>query len=173
MQQRLDVINKEIERIAPIKALADKTKLPAGVFVAGPILVLVIAVVLGIGASFFTTLIGVAYPTFKSIIALESPSTDDDKQWLTYWSIFGFLVVVDEFGAFSLSYIPYYYFIKVCFLIWLFNPATQGATVLYSNVVQPVMKKYGKQIEEFIALVSEVTDLSKLKQSPKEESKTE
>ena len=77
-------------------------------------LVLVLAVAFGIGASFFTRLIGVAYPTFKSVLALASPSDDDDKQWLTYWSIFGLFSVMDEFGGFILSYVPYYFFIKVC-----------------------------------------------------------
>ena len=118
-----------------------------------PLLVLIIAVALGIGASFFTRVIGVAYPTIKSIIALESPSADDDKQWLTYWCIFGFFTVLDEFGAFILSYIPYYYFIKICIFIWLFNPLTQGAAFVYTKAVKPVMVKYEKQLKEFAQLV--------------------
>ena len=101
-----------------------------------------------------------AYPTFKSIIALESPSVDDDKQWLTYWCIFGIFSVLDEFGAFILSYIPYYYFIKVCLLIWLFNPLTQGATVIYSKAVKPVMVKYDKQIKELSGLLCSLVSSS-------------
>ena len=133
---------------------------PAGALVAAPILLLIVFVAFGIGASFFTRLIGVAYPTFKSIIALESPSVDDDKQWLTYWCIFGIFSVLDEFGAFILSYIPYYYFIKVCLLIWLFNPLTQGATVIYSKAVKPVMVKYDKQIKELSGLLCSLVSSS-------------
>ncbi|TNV75335.1 hypothetical protein FGO68_gene13928 [Halteria grandinella] len=156
VQQRLDLINKEIERIAPVKNLAKQLGVPAAALVFGPIAFLVLLVAFGVGASFFTTLIGIAYPTFKSIIALESPSADDDKQWLTYWSIFGFLVVIDDFAGFILSYIPYYYFIKVCVLIWLFNPATQGATTIYNNAVKPLLTKFAPHIKEISEVFSQI-----------------
>ena len=32
-----------------------------------------------------SNLIGWGLPAYLSIHALESPSTNDDKQWLTYW----------------------------------------------------------------------------------------
>ena len=141
-QQKIDVINKEVEKIKVVKSLADKTGLPAALFVFAPLLIFVIAVAAGIGASFFTRLIGVLYPTLKSIQALESPSKNDDKQWLTYWSIYGLLVVLDECAGCILEHLPYYYFIKMCLLIWLLNPATQGATFVYDKAIQPLLKRY-------------------------------
>ena len=102
MKQKFEDINIELEKFTPIKNLVEMTHVPAVVFVAIPLLIFVSAIVLDIGASFFTRLIGVGYPTFKSIIALESPSTDDDKQWLTYWCVYGLLAVLDEYSAFIL-----------------------------------------------------------------------
>ena len=102
MKQKFEDINIELEKFTPIKNLVEKTNVPAIVFVAVPLLIFVSAIALDIGASFFTRLIGVGYPTFKSIIALESPSTDDDKQWLTYWCVYGLLAVLDEYSAFIL-----------------------------------------------------------------------
>lgn len=32
-----------------------------------------------------SNLIGWALPAFLSVRAIESPGTNDDKQWLTYW----------------------------------------------------------------------------------------
>ena len=154
VQQRIDKFNRELEAIPAIKRLAAQAGVPAPAVVGLPVVVLVFFIAFGIGASFLTRLIGIAYPTFKSVLALATPGGEDDKQWLTYWAIFGFFSVLDEFGACILSYIPYYYFIKVCFLIWLFNPLSQGAVLVYNNAVKPFMTKYSKQVTEFVELLS-------------------
>ena len=36
-------------------------------------------------ASPVSNLIGWALPAYLSVQAIESPGTNDDKQWLTYW----------------------------------------------------------------------------------------
>lgn len=38
-------------------------------------------------AGFLTTALGWGLPAYLSIQALESPSTGDDVQWLTYWTV--------------------------------------------------------------------------------------
>ena len=82
------------------------------------------------------------YPLIRSVIALETEDKNDDKQWLTYWSIYGIMTLIDEFTSVLLTRIPYYFFIKVCFLIWLFNPMTMGAKLIFEKVVAPLMVKY-------------------------------
>ena len=66
----------------------------------------IVCVMLGIGATYITVAIGVAYPCFMSFIALESDGGEDDKQWLTYWVVFGLLNIVDHFAGFILAFIP-------------------------------------------------------------------
>ena len=105
-------------------------------------------IVFGIGQSILTNLIGVAYPVFMSFHALESDGANDDKQWLTYWVIFGLFSILDQFAGFILSMIPFYYVLKVATLIWLFHPATQGATYVYFNYVRPYWEQYSGQLQE-------------------------
>jgi receptor expression-enhancing protein 5/6 len=38
-------------------------------------------------------LIGFVFPMYASIKAIESPGTDDDTMWLTYWLVFAIFKV--------------------------------------------------------------------------------
>ena len=92
--------------------------------------------------------VGVVYPAFKSFEALEShDQTGDDKEWLTYWVCFaGFLVFDQIAGRILLKRIvPFYFFIKMSFLIYLFHPRTKGAKHMYQLVMLPLLK--GNQAE--------------------------
>ena len=108
-------------------------------------------VVFGIGSSILTTLIGVAYPAFMSFVALESDGEDDDKQWLTYWVVFGVFSILDQFAGIILALIPFYYVLKVALLIWMFHPASHGAITLYNNFILPLFKQYEKDIDKLDA----------------------
>ena len=110
----------------------------------------VLLVMLGVGQSIITTLIGVVYPAFASFIALETEEKEDDKQWLTYWVCFGFFQIIDCFGGIILQFIPFYFFLKVAFMVWLFHPKSMGAMWLYNNYMQAYVKKYRSQIEKGI-----------------------
>jgi len=81
-----------------------------------------------------------------SFVALESDGDGDDKQWLTYWVVYGAFSVVDQFAGFILSFIPFYYFLKVGFLVWCMHPSTNGATVVYDTYILPYYQEYEGQI---------------------------
>jgi len=106
-------------------------------------------VMFGVGSSYITNLLGVAYPAFMSFLALETDGLDDDKQWLTYWVCFGAFNIVDQFAGVILRFIPFYYFLKLGFLVYLFHPSTLGATTVYNTVILPRVQKYESQLNEF------------------------
>jgi receptor expression-enhancing protein 5/6 len=54
--------------------------------------------------------------------AIETPSTTDDRQWLTYWSIFGVVKMVEYFLNVLLYWVPYWFLIKTSFFLWLALP---------------------------------------------------
>jgi receptor expression-enhancing protein 5/6 len=83
-----------------------------------------------------------------SFLALESDDDEDDKQWLTYWVVFGLFSIVDQFAGFILHWIPFYYFLKMGFLIWCFHPATQGATIVYNHYIREASKPLTDAMDE-------------------------
>ena len=108
----------------------------------------VLFVMLGIGQSYITNVLGVAYPAFMSFVALESQGTEDDKQWLTYWVCFGAFNIVDQFAGIILQFIPFYYFLKLGFLVYLFHPSTMGATTVYEKYILPNVQKYEGRVKQ-------------------------
>ena len=123
----------------------------------------IVLVMLGIGNTYITCLLGVAYPCFMSFLALESEGADDDKQWLTYWVVFGLFNIVDQFAGFILTFIPFYFFLKLIFLVWLFHPISCGATTIYNTYILPNMKQYEKHIKSAEKAVSDAANAAKSK----------
>ena len=60
-----------------------------------------------------------AYGLWCSLLAIESPGGDDDRQWLTFWLIALLLTFTEGFYDLLLSRLPIYYELKLSFLIWL------------------------------------------------------
>merc|ERR1719443_2875358 len=108
----------------------------------------VLLVMLGIGQTYIVNMIGVAYPAFMSFLALESEGLDDDKMWLTYWVCFGCFNIIDQFAGIILQIIPFYYFLKLGFLVYLFHPQTEGALTVYRSVIRPKIQQYQAEIDK-------------------------
>ena len=118
-------MNKYAERIPPLVELSNKTKVEPGYFLGGGILLSALIILFTMGGTILSAVITVVYPGFKSIKALETKDTDDDdKVWLTYWCVFGISTLVDEFAFFLLAFIPFYFYIKLAFFVWLMAPQT-------------------------------------------------
>jgi receptor expression-enhancing protein 5/6 len=106
------------------------------------------------GGTILTVILSVVYPAYKSMKALETKDTgDDDKVWLTYWCVFGIFTLIDEFGSFLLNMIPFYFYIKLCFFVWMMSSRTQGADIVYRKLLSPILLKHKDQIDAFIAEV--------------------
>ena len=91
-------------------------------------------VILGVGQHYITTLIGVAYPAFQSFCILDAGNEALEKQWLTYWVVYGCFEILDHFAGFILTIIPFYYVGKMFFIIYLANYG--GATFVYDNYLR-------------------------------------
>ena len=122
----------------------------------------IICMMLGIGEDQVTIAVGILYPAFMSFLALETKQTDDDKQWLTYWIVFGAFNIVDHFADVITDFIPFYLFFKVLFLVYLMHPMTQGALMIYNTLILPNVEKYESKLVEAENKIEEAVEKAKL-----------
>jgi receptor expression-enhancing protein 5/6 len=85
--------------------------------------------------------VSLVYPAYASFKAVESPDPDDDKQWLTYWVVIGCYSIADSFLDIFFFWVPFYFVIKLAFVLYLALPHTKGAVYLYDKVVKPFFLK--------------------------------
>ncbi|PRQ52019.1 hypothetical protein RchiOBHm_Chr2g0150951 [Rosa chinensis] len=90
------------------------------------------------------TLIGpgvtLLYPLYATVRAIESASTLDDQQWLTYWVLYSLITLFELFCWKVLAWIPIWPYMKLLFCIWLVLPIFNGAAYVYENIVRKYVK---------------------------------
>ncbi len=151
VNQKIEQLDKVAQGIPAIMKISEKSKQRPGHIMLAMLIITPIFIMLFMGAQILTVIITVAYPAYKSILALESKDDpEDDKMWLTYWIFFGILTLLDEFAWFLLTMIPFYFYIKLTFFVYLFSPQTKGAITLYNGFLKNLLRKHQKSIEAFI-----------------------
>ena len=106
------------------------------------------------GLKWLTTGIGFLYPAYitAKVIRHWSDETEEEgKFWLKYWMVYGLVYLTEVLFLPVLRIIPYYYVLKVVFLVWLFHPDTQGACLIYTKTVKAFLETYEPKIEERLA----------------------
>jgi receptor expression-enhancing protein 5/6 len=100
--------------------------------------------------TYITCIVGIVLPTYWSIKAIETKEPDDDKQWLTYWSVYAVFTFFDLFSYWILKIIPFYFIIKLIFLVWCFMPNTQGAIIIYDKIIKKYFIKYENKLDTLV-----------------------
>ncbi|KAI7888509.1 TB2/DP1, HVA22 family-domain-containing protein [Mucor mucedo] len=116
---------------------------------------LALMVFLQFGGHILTNVISWAYPAYASFLAIESPSTDDDTQWLIYWTVIGFVRLGIYFLDIFLSWSSVYYTCKTLVILWLVLPQFKGAETVYAYVLRPYLLKAEPEIESSIKNISD------------------
>ncbi|KAK9152524.1 hypothetical protein Sjap_000004 [Stephania japonica] len=80
------------------------------------------------------------YPLYASVRAIESPSTLDDQQWLTYWILYSLITLFELFFWKVLVWFPLWPYMKLVFCLWLVLPVFNGAAYIYENLVRKYVK---------------------------------
>ena len=70
--------------------------------------------------------------------------SDDDTQWLVYWTTYGTLSMLDFFADRICAYFPLFWPLKAIFLLYLALPQTLGAHNIYVKYLDPAFDKLAK-----------------------------
>ncbi|CAO3638200.1 unnamed protein product [Cunninghamella blakesleeana] len=130
---------KDAERLTGVR----KSYLAAGV-----VGVFTVMIFFNIAGQLLSHTISWVYPAYASFKAIESPSPEDDKQWLTYWTVVGFVHMIEYFSDILLFWFPFYYLFKTAFILWLTLPRFRGAEIIYSRFLRPQLIRYENKIDD-------------------------
>ncbi|XP_072898305.1 receptor expression-enhancing protein 1-like isoform X4 [Hemitrygon akajei] len=82
---------------------------------------------------------GTLYPAYSSYKAVKTKNVKEYVKWMMYWIIFALFTTVETFTDLFLPWFPFYYELKIAFVIWLLSPYTKGSSVLYRKFVHPTL----------------------------------
>jgi len=93
---------------------------------------------LGAGASVVcNVLIGAIYPASASLRAVRNQDSSQDTRLLTYWALFGSLLVLDS----VLSELPGFYLLKALGLLALSLPQLHGSEIVFARALEPALAR--------------------------------
>ncbi|XP_026947747.1 receptor expression-enhancing protein 4 isoform X1 [Sagmatias obliquidens] len=98
---------------------------------------------------------GMLYPTYASYKAVKTKNIREYVRWMMYWIVFALFMAVETFTDVFISWFPFYYEIKMAFVLWLLSPYTKGASLLYRKFVHPSLSRHEKEIDTYIVQAKE------------------
>ncbi|KAI8575029.1 hypothetical protein K450DRAFT_263668 [Umbelopsis ramanniana AG] len=146
-KQQLKDLDVELSKYKYFNDIEAKTKVKKTHIALGGAAILFIMVFFNLAGGLITNTIGWLYPAYASFKAIESPGKADDTQWLTYWTVFGFVQTLEYFADVLLYWFPFWYTFKVLFFLWLALPQFRGAEFLYGRFLRPVLLKAQPDID--------------------------
>ncbi|XP_034738673.1 receptor expression-enhancing protein 2 [Etheostoma cragini] len=94
---------------------------------------------------------GTLYPAYSSYKAVKTKNVKEYVKWMMYWIVFALFSTAETATDLLLSWFPFYFELKIAFVIWLLSPYTKGSSVLYRKFVHPTLSNKEKEIDEYIA----------------------
>ncbi|KAJ8602867.1 hypothetical protein CTAYLR_010629 [Chrysophaeum taylorii] len=134
-------INMMLDKLpAPVKAKLDefeKTTSQDKALIAGGAFVFAVLLFLFLCPQpLVLNIVGCAYPIYASMKMLAEESMSEAPMWITYWVVFtSFKMIMGPLDL-ILSFVPFYFYFKLTFLIYLFYPSTKGAQKVLDMIIK-------------------------------------
>jgi len=94
---------------------------------------------------------GTLYPAYRSYKAVRTKDVREYVKWMMYWIVFALFCFAEALADVFVSFwFPFYYELKIMFVIWLLSPWTKGASILYRKWVHPTLSKNERQIDAML-----------------------
>lgn len=94
--------------------------------------------------------LGTLYPAYRSYKAIKNKDLREHVKWMMYWIVFALFTTLETFLDIFVSWFPFYYEIKILFILWVLSPATRGSSILYKKIVHPMLISREQEIDELI-----------------------
>eukprot|EP00963_Diacronema_lutheri_P010389 scaffold1052_cov339-Pavlova_lutheri.AAC.5 len=94
--------------------------------------------------------VGVVYPVYASVKALEYDDEEEKKQWLTYWTAYGCFAVLENYSDKFMRGLPMYQHLKLATLLWLQLPPFHGSKSIHEKIIRPFLIKHRSRIDEVV-----------------------
>lgn len=143
-QEALKNLDIQLSSFEPLNQLSAQTGVPRTYLVlAGGFFyfLLIFINAAGIG-ELLSNVAGFGVPAYASLKALNTPTKTDDTELLCYWVIFAYLNLIEFYSSTILYWMPFYWFIRTFFLLWLNLPQFKGAQILYNHIVKPLTNHF-------------------------------
>jgi len=142
-------------------------------YIATGILVAFIAVSwIGLGANICAQMIALLYPGYRSFKVIErfgqlAQLHDRDEEaervclekvtkYLMYWVVYGCFNVVEVISDLFLFFVPFYWPLKMAFLLWCVHPESHGSVWVYKRIVAPILTHHETIIDRHLSRLSQV-----------------
>uniref|UniRef100_A0A2K6PHV7 Receptor expression-enhancing protein n=2 Tax=Rhinopithecus roxellana TaxID=61622 RepID=A0A2K6PHV7_RHIRO len=98
---------------------------------------------------------GMLCPAYASYKAVKTKNIREYVRWMMYWIVFALFMAAEIVTDVFISWFPFYYEIKMAFVLWLLSPYTKGASLLYRKFVHPSLSRHEKEIDAYIVQAKE------------------
>ncbi|XP_078486358.1 receptor expression-enhancing protein 2-like [Ciona intestinalis] len=93
---------------------------------------------------------GLLYPAYSSYKAVKGANVRQYVRWIMYWVVFALFTAIETFTDVFLSWLPFYYELKMIFVLWLATPYTKGSTYIYRKFIHPNLSRREQEIDLFL-----------------------